>query len=46
MEWIINGFDYDQDRVYECPVCGAKEKEQSNYCPNCGTYLGGKDDKQ
>ena len=29
--------------IYECSVCGNKAMGESNFCPNCGAEMGGKE---
>lgn len=32
-------FQWKYDDIFECSLCGCKEKEASNYCPCCGTQM-------
>ena len=40
-EWIINGVDGNRIGNWRCSSCRGVSLKNSNYCPNCGSKMGG-----
>lgn len=43
-EWIFNG-NFCGLNHHKCSKCGKNEFRMSNFCPNCGAEMRGKDDE-
>ena len=43
-EWIFNG-NFCGLNHHKCSKCGKDEFRMSNFCPNCGADMRGKDDE-
>ena len=41
-KWVFDGYNYRDP--YVCNICGACTDYESNFCPNCGADMRGKDD--